>query len=213
MEVKSITPPINGFLEVKLDKLIIDYLWKIIDIANTNNENFKDRLVGNISQSLALNDIDSFFYKSVCVPLAKHYREVNPYRRDPVIQKSSLDSKREMLLNQFWVNYQYQTEFNPYHDHSGIYSFAIWLKIPYHYKDQIKLNQFNGMKKDSIKAGNFEFEYMDTLGTITNLEYKLSPSLEGTMVFFPAKLRHCVYPFYEVEEPRISIAGNISYLS
>jgi len=32
------------------------------------------------------------------------------------------------------------------------------------------------------------------------------------MVFFPARLRHCVYPFYKTDEPRISIAGNLSYL-
>ena len=41
--------------------------------------------------------------------------------------------------------------------------------------------------------------------------YNLSPKYEGFMLFFPAKLRHCVYPFYETDEPRISIAGNLSY--
>tara|TARA_B100001250_G_scaffold205550_1_gene176461 strand:- start:1711 stop:2355 length:645 start_codon:yes stop_codon:yes gene_type:complete len=212
MDVKSISPPVNGFLEVKLDQIIIDYLWKIIDISKTNNDNFKNKLVGNLSQSLLLEDLNSYFYKSVCVPLVKYYRETNPYRRDPVIQSASLGSKKEIVLNQFWVNYQYQTEFNPYHDHNGVFSFAIWLKIPYHFEIQQQLKQFDGMKKNDIKAGNFEFEYMDSLGSITNLEYKLSPSLEGTMVFFPAKLRHCVYPFYETDEPRISIAGNLSYL-
>ena len=45
-----------------------------------------------------------------------------------------------------------------------------------------------------------------------NIEYRLSPKFNGVMLFFPAKLRHCVYPFYETDEPRISIAGNLSYL-
>ena len=62
------------------------------------------------------------------------------------------------------------------------------------------------------KAGNFEFEYLDTLGSIVNYAFKLSPKLEGTMLFFPAKLRHCVYPFYDTDEVRISIAGNLAYL-
>ncbi len=61
MEVKNISRPINGFLQVKLDQEIIDYLWKIIDIAKTKNMNVSNKLAGNISQSLSLDDIDYFF--------------------------------------------------------------------------------------------------------------------------------------------------------
>ena len=110
------------------------------------------------------------------------------------------------------MNYQYKTEFNPYHDHSGVYSFAIWMKIPYSWDQQNKLPQFTDIKEENRKAGNFEFEYIDTLGGVRTFGYKLSPEDEGTMLFFPAKLRHCVYPFYDTDEPRISIAGNLSYL-
>ena len=38
----------------------------------------------------------------------------------------------------------------------------------------------------------------------------MNPDMEGTMVFFPAKLQHSVNPFYECDEQRISIAGNIA---
>ena len=110
------------------------------------------------------------------------------------------------------VNYQYKNEFNPYHDHTGIYSFAIWMKIPYDSKYQHKLPQFLDIKEIHRKAGDFEFEYLDSLGSILNYTFKLSPKLEGMMLFFPAKLRHCVHPFYETNEARISIAGNLSYL-
>ena len=64
---------------------------------------------------------------------------------------------------------------------------------------------------DWKNPGDFEFEYFDSLGSIKNYRYELSPQYEGYMVFFPASLRHCVYPFYETDEPRVSIAGNISY--
>ena len=50
---------------------------------------------------------------------------------------------------------------------------------------------------------------LDSYGS--NISYKLSKNYEGTMLFFPAKLRHCVYPFYGTDEPRISIAGNLNY--
>ena len=140
------------------------------------------------------------------------FSENNPIGTDPVSHNALLGPKTRLVLNSFWVNYQYKTEFNPYHDHSGVYSFAIWLKIPYAWEDQKKLPQFRDMKERDIKAGNFEFEYNDSLGGVRNFGYNLSPDCEGIMLFFPAKLRHCVYPFYAIDEPRISIAGNISYL-
>ena len=50
MEVKKIYPPITPFLQVKLDHKVVDYLWKIINIAKTNNVSYKNNLAGNISQ-------------------------------------------------------------------------------------------------------------------------------------------------------------------
>ena len=211
MEVKNIYPPVTPFLEVKLDQEVIDYLWKIINLGKTKNINFKNNLIGNISQSILLDDQDDFFYKSSCIPLIKFFRE-NNYGKDPVSVNTLLGPKSQLVLNKLWVNYQYKTEFNPYHDHSGVYSFAVWMKIPYDCNEQKKLPLFTNMKESNIRAGFFEFEYFDCLGSIKNLEYTLSEKYEGYMVFFPAKLRHCVYPFYGTEEPRISISGNISYL-
>ena len=51
------------------------------------------------------------------------------------------------------------------------------------------------------------------LGNIKTFSYLLTPDYEGTMLFFPAALRHCVYPFYNTDEPRISISGNIALVS
>ena len=212
MEVKKIYPPVTPFLQIKLDQEVVDYLWKIIDIAKTTNVNHKKKLIGNISKSLLIEDIESYFFKTVCIPLVKYYREDNPIGVDPVSQNALLGPGSKLVLDRFWVNYQYKTEFNPYHDHSGVYSFAIWLKIPYDWEDQKKLPQYIELIDENVKAGCFDFEYNDSLGRILNLRYKLSPIFEGTMVFFPAKLRHCVYPFFKTDEPRISIAGNLSYL-
>ena len=212
MEVQVISPPISNFLQIKLDDEVINYLWKIIDIAKTKNLNHKSKLVGNISQSLLLEDLNSFFYKSVCVPLVKCYRDNNSIGSDPVSQNCIFGPETKLVLNNLWVNYQYKNEFNPYHDHNGVYSFAIWMKIPYSCSEQHQLPQFLDVKEKDRKAGNFEFEYIDVLGNLLNYKYELSPLFEGYMLFFPAKLRHCVYPFFEIDEPRISIAGNLSYL-
>ena len=213
MDVKVMVPSSSNFLEVQLDKNVIDYLWDAIAAAKKKNKCHKDKLAGNISKSLLLEDLDSFFYKSVCVPLVKVYRENNKHKKgaDPVSINTILGSKAKLLLNQFWVNFQYQTEFNPMHDHTGVYSFVIWMKIPYSWDEQIKLSQFKDIQKRNLKAGSFEFIYSDIFGDVMPCSYKLSPKYEGVMIFFPARLKHCVYPFYETEEPRISISGNLSY--
>ena len=37
----------------------------------------------------------------------------------------------------------------------------------------------------------------------------MDKEVEGKMVLFPSSLKHCVYPFFECDETRISISGNI----
>ena len=40
--------------------------------------------------------------------------------------------------------------------------------------------------------------------------FELEPDMEGCMVFFPAKLHHQVFPFYDCDDYRVSVSGNIS---
>jgi hypothetical protein len=49
------------------------------------------------------------------------------------------------------------------------------------------------------------------MGNIRPYAYRLDSSSEGTMLFFPAEMMHQVYPFYNCEEERITISGNIVY--
>ena len=199
----------NGFIEVKLDQVSLDYLWKIINKGLKKKVSHKSNLAGNISKSFLLLDENKFFYKRICEPLINIYRQNNNNGMDPTSSNTIFSSNVPLILNDLWVNYQYKNEFNPYHDHGGVYSFAIWLKIPYDSKELALLPQFKEIDPSQRKAGGFEFEFIDTLGDIKVHKYDLSPLYEGRMVFFPSKLRHCVYPFYGTEEPRISIAGNI----
>ena len=47
-------------------------------------------------------------------------------------------------------------------------------------------------------------------GQVTDYTYAMNSDMEGTMLLFPAKLTHQVYPFYNCDEDRISISGNIT---
>ena len=105
-----------------------------------------------------------------------------------------------------WVNYQKQTEFNPRHHHTGIYSFVVWMKIPTNFEDQRKLKI---AESTSNFISNFCFDYKNMLGHETGSVYPMSPEMEGVMLFFPSELNHAVYPFYNCDEERISISGNL----
>ena len=134
--------PINqlGWLYVKLDKEVMDFLWKMIN--KSTKDNMKSNLAGNISKSYSLEDDENYFFNNVLLPLTNHWVNNNgTFSAVPCAE--NLD----YYLHQFWVNYQNQYEVNPCHDHAGLFSFAIWMKIPYDCKEQNKLPEEKGDNK------------------------------------------------------------------
>ena len=61
----------------------------------------------------------------------------------------------ELFLQRFWVNYQKQGEFNPYHEHGGIYSFSIWMQIPTDWRDQHNLSFLDEVNETQKQVSNF----------------------------------------------------------
>ena len=206
MKCRKLQPQHHGLIESILDKEFVDFLWGRIE---KREHDVKDRLAGNISTSLAITDVEAApVFKQGLFPEVEMYREMN-HGRDPV--PIPINSEIELYIHDLWVNYQYKHEFNPYHFHGGMYSFVIWMKIPTDWKEQNKLPFLDGINEDNKKVSNFEFEYLDMLGNIKHYGYRLDPSMEGHMLLFPARLQHTVYPFYNCDDARISIAGNLWY--
>ena len=65
--------PINqlGWLYVKLDKEVLDFLWKMID--KSTKDDMKSNLAGNISKSYSLKDDENYFFNNVLLPLTNHW--------------------------------------------------------------------------------------------------------------------------------------------
>ena len=210
MKCRKLQPQHHGWIESILDKEHVDFLWERIEDGEKGIvKDVKDKLAGNISRSSEIiDDEDGYFFNQVLWPQVEMYREMNN-GNDPV--GVPVNAEIELYIHDLWVNHQYQTEFNPYHFHGGMYSFVIWMKIPTDWREQNKLPFLDGMKADDKKASIFEFEYLDMLGNIKHYGYRLDSSMEGRMLFFPARLMHTVYPFYNCDEDRISIAGNLWY--
>jgi len=194
MEYRVVQPSSGFWIEYKLDQPLLDWLWSRIDVAR---ESVKSELAGNITESLALDDeggkFNSFLQHHI-IPNYIHVGKLNDHT-----------SPDKYYLKRLWCNFQKQHEFNPSHSHIGVWSFVIWMKIPTDWREQHTV--FKGVNEP--RASDFEFTYTTMLGHIQHHIYKLDPSMEGIMLFFPAELYHQVYPFYNCDEERVSISGNI----
>ena len=210
MKVRKLQPQHHGWIESILEKEYVDFLWqRIEEVTQGVITDAKPRLAGNISTSSSIiDDEDGTFLNQVLLPQVEMYRAMNN-NMDPV--PVPINQEIELYIHDLWVNYQYKHEFNPYHFHGGMYSFVIWMKIPTDWREQNQLPFLDGINDDNKKASNFEFEYLDMLGNIKHYGYRLDSSMEGRMLFFPARLQHTVYPFYNCDDARISVAGNLWY--
>ena len=202
MNVESIYPSNIGWLQIKLNDDEMKHLW---NCCAEHKGDAKPNLAGNIDNSQDIIDKDNWFWNNVLLGC------LNSYAKDfgNVGDKYPTSIPHPYFLSSFWVNYQKETEFNPLHQHTNaIYSFVIWIKIPTNYEDQKQLKIASNANSESIS--NFSFNYLDILGNNRGYIYKMSPSMEGTMLFFPSQLQHQVFPFYNCKEERISISGNIA---
>ena len=206
LKIKSVDP---GWLETKLTEADMDLLWSCIE---KRSQEPYPHLAGNLYGSYALEK-DNTFYNTIIDPFVQHWIKVygNSIFTDQIKLTPSVSSNMETYLNDWWVNYQHEGDYNPLHDHGGIFSFVIWMKIPTDWKDQKKLPRC--IHSTSSTVSNFQFLYTNHMGKITTHTYYMSPKMEGTMLFFPANLKHIVYPFYDCKKERISISGNISVRS
>jgi hypothetical protein len=201
----------------KLPQQMIDYLWERIDIAKKKKYCHKKELAGHISQSYKLDDPQNLvvqnLYKIVNDPGSnpKMFEFINSEVKRVNERANIKECILEPQLDNIWVNFQKKGEFQPLHAHGGMFSFVIWMEIPYHYEDESKLS-FTKSSSSGSTCGNFSFAISDgTNRTVRDIFIELSPGFNGYCCFFPSDLSHQVYPFYTSDKDRISISGNISY--
>ena len=191
--------------ELKLNNLGIfiseiphDLLNKIkIECLNLSN---KEKMISGLtSKKVAdhyyLEDINKelFYFLSIWVnKYIKKYDYLKYYK--------ILNNNAKICFQKPWFNIQKKEEFIPNHKHDGILSYSIWIQLPF-------LKNNKNRKFESC----FEFQYQNILGATDNYLIPLDKSYEGKFVLFPSMLQHCVYPFFDNDETRISVSGNICF--
>ena len=133
-------------------------LWEYISTAKNDPVSLKSSLVGNISSSLVLQDTDNWFFENICFPLITEYRTaIDTLNIRPFFSQIVFKNKIDFVLQDLWVNFQKQHEFNPMHNHTGLWSFVIFMKIPYDWREQYEIPFFK--ESGDPSAGNFQFVY------------------------------------------------------
>jgi hypothetical protein len=199
-------PDNPGFLLVKLSDEQLAPIWAEVNKIQQDWSKavpHNTMLAGNIRKEYVLSDCRDHVAQ-VTGPYLQEY--LSTFKYDRVL--AMLTASRPLLIHprDLWVNFQQKHEFNPPHDHSGVMSFVIWLKIPFEFKDECLAGP--GSESHYPVSGDFHLQWVNSLGMIRNHSLLIDRKKEGYLCMFPSSTMHTVFPFYSSDEYRITVAGN-----
>lgn len=166
------------------------------------------RLAGNIREEWSLGEASHLFENYILNLINKHPHHLNylSFERKKFVEK---DKNPPLKIMSFWVNFQKKYEFNPVHNHHGLFSFIIFVQIPYDLEKELK--EGPGSLSNSNYSSCLQFHFLNSLGKNFEQTVFVDKSYEGGIYFFNAGTSHCVYPFYTSNDYRITVSGNVGW--
>lgn len=182
---------------------IINYLKK--SIKRKKNLKFNKGLLGHIKEEYLYSNIPEkikqFFIEKI------FENSILKFHLDKI---DILTKNAPLVLDKLWCNFMKKYEFNPLHGHSGVFSFIIFLKIPYDLQKEDKV--FPEVNKIHLTS-RLQFVTVSPTTGIQSIILDVDKSFENKMLIFPANFKHEVYPFYTSDEERITVSGNIKFFN
>ncbi len=192
-----------GFIEHTFDDA------ELIPLKNEIEE-FKDKryVWGTIEKEFSLSK-SLRYMNNLLAPICEKFEE----NFNHLDQINVLSTGLPVALDAMWVNFQRKGEFLPIHNHAGIYSFVIWIKIPYNLSDEQahEKSRYCSTIGHNL-SGKFQFIYTDSIGRIQTKNIPVDKNSENKVLIFPSNMYHAVYPFHTSDEDRISVSGNFKLL-
>lgn len=192
------------FTEEELDPIRLE-VEEMVSTGFNNSTPSNEFLVGQIEKEFKLTKSVKYL-ETLILPFITKYEERYEYLKNYFYV---LNEDKLIILNEPWVNFQKKTEFNPVHYHNGLFSFVLWLDIPYCIQDEY--NCLSSKNSRSPQAGNFQFLYTDIMGRIAAHNIPADKTFNNKMLLFPASLSHAVNPFYTSDKFRVSVSGNFIF--
>ena len=220
---QMVHPSINGEVlypfgppvyRCELDEKIVDML--IEEGQRTRDDkklDHRDQLAGNMKQGTSIlypfnngnnkirNQADQAIVQKVFEffeILQSNYGEGWPNISNMMMGQSG--GMGALRLQQLWINFQQAGDYNPLHDHTGLFSFVIFGDIDEDiFTEGVPVTNAN-------MAGQIVFHYGEKISQLQMNSFGLKP-YKGLMLVFPAALEHMVGSYWKDFE-RISISGN-----
>jgi Putative 2OG-Fe(II) oxygenase len=197
--------PNNGVMFARLPSNILSKLRAEAELIKNDQvqlQPWNKNLVGHIRREYAIPH---------CIPLLEDYVRGIAASHDNIFSYlrnlGMLSADRDLMLQPLWINLQQKHEYNPPHSHSGVYSFVIWLQIPYDLDRE--LARFPDT--NSAEAAMFNLMTTNIFGRIECHHIPVDRSYEGVICLFPSQMMHYVNPFYTSDDLRISVSGNLLF--
>ena len=197
--------PASGFVQstvpVEMRDSIIEEIKRV---EKERKDSYREGLVGAIKHEYMMKDLTTneeflHFITALSTAYDQSFPDVG-LKRHQVGLTGDLKPDRN-----FWVNYQRRGEYNPIHQHSGLYSFVMWVKIPYDLEEEKELFKGNP-ELENICSFSFVF----ATDQIVTHPIGVDKSYEWEIIIFPSTRSHTVSPFLTCDGTRISIAGNLT---
>ena len=195
---------------LELPTSIFNWIKQECHDAKERAEKTNHTLLGHIKEEYSIKKFDDDFLKFLYEECLGH-RNLKRWLLAPEI--TVLSENRPFYVDNMWVNYMKKHEFNPPHQHTGLFSFVVFVKIPYDLKEEEAY--FKDVKVEpntnTQHTSKFAFINQDYSGSIRIDCLPVDKSFEGKIIFFKASQIHQVFPFYTSDEYRITLSGNIKF--
>ena len=200
MCMKSIQFPNLGYVRSSVEESQIKQLRAWIDSIDDSTETIDHSHVGVIQREYEITHQPAKDeLSSILGPMCQKYCEDMHYTVEP----------RPMGLTTAWCNLQQSGEYFAAHTHAGVFSFALWLEVPFTQQDEREWREARG--KSGRETASFQFHYTDALGRITPNVLEVDRSWEREIVVFPGEMMHSVTPYYSTDARRVVVSGNVDY--
>ena len=183
-------------LHSSLSEIQIKELLEITDSISKdeNKESYNNQLAGEIENEWGIsasivelnsfkNYIDDLSLKYLTSFASQYNIENN--KISPQLVKFAQCLEKSVITSA-WFNDQKDDEYNPIHNHTGILSGVLYLKIPEYLPSR--------KNKDTDGTISFVGNSSDTDKIMTTSTIAISPKV-GDIFLFPSLLKHQVYPF------------------
>ena len=123
------------WIDTRLNEEEMNFLNDAVSEEKENWNNDPAKTISQYGAERAVIDKDNWFYETVIKELTEKmfYRDWDNYYKYHIVKE---EPPPEFEWKGLWVNYMKQHEITPIHDHVGLYSFVVFMKIPTFWEEQ-----------------------------------------------------------------------------